>query len=196
MTRVRQLSVVLKKLYCFVVLGFLCFVGCDSPPQISVPPPARQQGDNLSKISDEIKINLFIDATESMKGFVGVGSPTNYMQVIRNLDSLVVNGWKKCSIVFYKFGSHVQQLNGRDHLKALDKTFYQQSGLSSDTQIDKVLANDGIYQKNTLNLIVTDLFQKDSDAVLLTKLLKEKCLTKGLAIGIIGVKSQFSGGML
>ena len=186
----------LKQVNCLLVLVIFTLSGCKAPSKnshISVPPPSWQQNDTLSKPSDEIKLNLYLDATESMKGFVTVGTSSNYIQLIRSLDNLVVSGWKKSTIDYFKFGSHVQRLNGRDHFKALDKSFYQHTGLSSDTQIDKVLSKDNIYKNGNLNLIVTDLFQKDSDAVILTKLLKEKCLVNNISVGVIGVKSQFSG---
>ena len=47
--------------------------------------------------------------------------------------------------------------------------------------------------ENQLVVIVTDLFQDDSDITLLTNLLKEKCIKKGCEVGLFGLRSQFDG---
>lgn len=159
----------------------------------TLPGPSWDAADTASPQSQEVKVQVFLDATVSMKGYIGAASPTQYMATIQGLESVISSGWQKPVTTFYKFGSWVEPLAGRAHLRALEADFYQKGGLAVETEMDKVLNSPSISEKGNLSIIVTDLFQKDSDVVLLTNLLKENCLKKGIAVGMAGIKSQFHG---
>ena len=47
--------------------------------------------------------------------------------------------------------------------------------------------------ENRLVVIVTDLFQDNGDINRLVPELKEKCIKKGVDVGLFGVRSQFDG---
>lgn len=187
--------------FSFIFLAVALVTLCSCSPGSSnaekghqaLPGPVWDTADTALPQSQEVKVQVYLDATASMKGYVRAASSTQYMATIQGIESVISSGWQKPTTTFLRFGSWVEPLAGRAHLQALEPDFYQKSGISVETEMDKVLNRPSISEKGNLSIIVTDLFQKDSDVVLLTNLLKENCLKKGIAVGMAGIRSQFHG---
>jgi hypothetical protein len=142
-----------------------------------------------------LHVDIFLDATLSMQGFVNPGTSTYYAQLLPLLESAVTSGWSDQNIRFFKFGTQTPEIRIRqEFLRAGLPIFYTYEEGFKETSVDKVIDFENANtNENRLKVIVTDLFQNDSDVNLLTKKLKEQYIAKNLAVGILGVKSQFNG---
>jgi hypothetical protein len=154
------------------------------------PPPPPDPSDTLEPVSQKLKARIYIDATVSMEGFVVPGTSTNYAQILQPLETAVVSGWRDAQVEFYKFGAQVSSLPGRTYLKATQRDFYQDSDIKKKTLIEEVIDSD---DTGGLTVVVSDLFETDADVTLLMTKLKEKYLQKNLAVGVLGIKSQYDG---
>ncbi len=175
------------------ILLFSSVVNCTK--ETALPPPPIDPLDYVKPVSNEISVRIYFDATVSMIGFVD-DKYSEYVQLLPSLADAVVRGWKKSKVDYYKFGSYVSPIGGNHsnsssgYLLASEKEFYTDKKINLETNIQKVIDHS---DPNGLNIIVTDLFQTDNDIVLLVNKLREKYLQKGLAIGLLGLKSRYKG---
>lgn len=173
-------------LVCIVtIVSFTC--GCNSKTLCELPSSAT---DSLPSRSSSLKVDVFLDGTLSMKGFVVPGITSRYAHVLPILESTVERGWPTGEVVFHKFGTTVDELPGRDYLKAQQLQFYLDSRINKETQIQNVIEQSST---DRMTIIVTDLFQTDVDVNLLTREIKQKFIANNLAVGILGIKSEFNG---
>lgn len=129
-----------------------------------------------------------------MKGFIVPGLASRYQQVLPLLESSVERGWAGSQINFYRFGTVIEELPERRYLEAQRQKFYEEKEIRERTLIQNVIdfsSDDN--SENSLTAIVTDLFQTDVDVNLISRKIKEKFIAKNLSVGIVGIKSQFSG---
>ena len=173
-------------------------------------------------ISEKLFARIYFDATLSMQGFVVPGS-TKYTQMCRYLESIIVSGWRDESVSFFRFGREIKEINRNTYLQVGDESFYQtdlgtktyiekiiekeyplvnheikRNNISDEvTEIDENNITDERVEtdsiENRLVVIVTDLFQDDGDINRLIPELKEKCIKKGVDVGLFGFRSQFDG---
>lgn len=144
----------------------------------------------LSPVSEALKVDLFFDATLSMQGFVLTQSSSYYQQTIPLLERGVIEGWKGGQVFFYKFGDDIAPLPGRQYLDAGKAAFYTDAKYNKKTFIERVIDR---AELDHLTVIVTDLFQDNADVNQLSEKLKQKFITNGLAIGVLGIRSQYQG---
>jgi len=142
-----------------------------------------------TKRPDSIAIRVFLDATVSMAGYVADGS-SEYVKFLEELEASVQTGWPKVTVTYNKFGKVVREIDRAGFLQARSATFYQEKGMASTTAIDQVIDCDG---ENQVVVVITDLFQKEGDINAIVRQLKDRCLARGVAVGILGVRSQFDG---
>ena len=205
---------------CFLVLITSCDViqdkGLDVPPLPNIP------NTTLGEVSDVLTAHIYLDATESMQGFVKRGS-TCYTKIHPHLESAITTGsWSDTKVKFFRFGTKVERIIDRNlFLEATQPKFYTKAGIFEETKIEKVI--DFETQKATVNekanisvegqaehikpeekigndkegnrlvVIVTDLFQDKTDIGLLVNKLKEKYIKHNLNIGLFGLRSHFDG---
>ena len=203
----------------FIYLCFFIFLtGCDTG-KVGIPDPPEPLPD-LPPISDRLVARIYFDATLSMQGFVVPGS-THYTRICPYLESVIVSGWTDGKIDFFRFGEQVESINRDIYLQAGSAAFYENENINRETLIQKVidyenqLVGDQMKisdapeesteavtpteevnesrQESRLVVIVTDLFQDNSDITLLVKQLKEKYIKKGFEVGLFGLRSQFDG---
>ena len=155
-----------------------------------VPAPLPDSGEALERLSTGLTVDVFLDATLSMQGFVNPGAWTRYAQVLQVLWSSVQTSWPKGEIRFFKFGTQITPLSSNAPLEASTPEFYTDPGYFEETLIENVIDSADV---TNLAVIVTDLFQNDSDINLLTAKLKDKYIINGRAIGVLGIKSEFDG---
>ena len=155
-----------------------------SPPAISTEAAARLQQ------TPSIQLSLLLDGTPSMQGYVNDLPDSRYGKTLRFIDSATSTGWNSATTKYYRFGTKKQPIDRDTFLKAQLPAFYQGGDNFSTSNIDAALVEPA---ENQLSLVVTDLYQKDADVRLVQNLLAQRYLSKGYAVGILAVKSEFKG---
>ena len=166
---------------CFLITTIVLY-GCGRDVgKVDKPPTAP------IRHSDSIEVDMYLDGTYSMAGYVDFSSTTIYCESIKNIERTVTSTWKKDSVRYFKFGDGINNIDRNSFLSSNDVGFYQET----DTSIQKVVDNiDG----KRMSIIVTDLFQTNQDIDSLVKSLKSKCFSdERMAMALIGIKSQFNG---
>lgn len=139
--------------------------------------------------NDSLRIDIFVDGTVSMAGFVADGT-SRYVGFLDGVESALQNGLPKTSVHYFKFGRGVRELDRPAFRAARGAAFYAERGISETTQIDSVIqCNGGPH----VTVVLTDLFQDEGDVQSIVSRIKTRCFAKGLAVGILGVPSQFRG---
>jgi len=137
-------------------------------------------------------MDIYVDATLSMQGFVKAGTETRYIQTLQRLENATIRGWLNSHVKFHKFGNYAATFIERQQF--LDgfsaPGFYNDPQFRGKTHIEDVVLK---ADQNNLTIIVTDLFEENSDLNSLERELKNKYILNGLAIGVLGVKSAFDG---
>jgi hypothetical protein len=175
--------------HCFtlsgLLLALLALAGCE-PKRI--PPPA----DTIPKyppMSEKLDVDLLFDVTLSMQGFTRTHDSSYYQQVIPLLEQAVITGTRgKAS--YMRFGDEITPLQGRDVLLARTPEFYEDPKDNRRTLIEHAIER---ANPDHLTILITDLFQNNADVNQLSEQLKEKYLAKGLAVGVMGIRSQYDG---
>jgi len=182
-----------KVLVALVCASFLLINACSD--KTYAPHPEYDLSDEIEPLSEQLVVRIFIDATGSMKGYVAPGYSTNYAQIFTCLEGAALGGWSNVKVEFHKFGTKVKPLEGRQYLKAAETGFYEDRDINQETNIQEAIEHKAKTGGSTgeLRIIVTDLFQSESDVVLLVKKLKDEYIKRNLAIGILGIRSQFRG---
>ena len=164
-------------------------------------------------ISDRLIARICFDATLSMQGFV-VPRSTRYTQMCPYLESVIVSGWRDGKVDFFRFGEQVESIDRGTYLKAGSVDFYDDKNINRETFIQKIIDYEDQLdggqmeaskiseasteevnesrKENRLVVIVTDLFQDNSDINLLVNQLKGK-IKNGFEVGLFGLRSQFDG---
>ena len=170
------------------ILIFFCLVmligsaGCfdESAGQITMPEPVAQTDETVREQSN---IDVYWDATVSMRGYTTLAAGNVY----RTLPDLLGDiGGAMGEIKFYSFGEKVHELDGREHRKFSTPEVYTEKITAVHNVIDTANADH-------LSIIITDLFESDSDWSNVTKKLREKYFSKHKAVAIIGIKNSFMG---
>jgi hypothetical protein len=174
-----------------IALSSLLF-GC-SPNQQSIscssPTPDTEAAARL-KQTPSIQLSLLLDGTPSMQGYVNDLPDSRYGKTLRLIDSASSTGWNTVTTKYYRFGTKKRTIDREIFLKAQLPAFYQGGNDFSTSRIDAALIDPA---DNQLSLVVTDLYQKDADVRLVQNLLAQQYLSKGYAVGILAVKSEFKG---
>ena len=199
---------------------FIFLTGCDTDKP-GIPDPPEPLPD-LPSISGKLVARIYFDATLSMQGFVVPGS-THYTRICPALESVIVSGWRDETVSFFRFGERVEPIGRNTYLQVGDESFYQTDiGIRTyiekiienearlrQPQIEGSTTPEGAREidvnnmpeegaeadstENRLVVIVTDLFQDNGDINRLVPELKEKCIKKGVDVGLFGLQSQFDG---
>ena len=173
-----------KRLLLFILIVLFSFsiIGCgdkrtvvDKPEEVTV------------NKTESIDLDVYIDGTASMAGYVNYPVTTVYADALKNIERTVAGAWKTENIQYIKFGDNFQTLNREQFLMADKPVFYDQI----NTNLQEVVENS---DNNKMSIIVTDLFQTNQDIESLMLAIKRKSFANAdKAVGIIGLKSQFNG---
>ena len=200
---------------------FIFFTGCDNG-DVSVPDPPEPPSD-LPPISDKLVARIYFDATLSMQGFVVPGSthytricPSLESVIVRRWKDETVNFFRFGERVepidrstylqagyesFYE-QEHIFRETYIEEVIRHEAQFVKTGIATSSTPEDteEIDANETPQEaaetdntEGQLVVIVTDLFQDDSDITQLIGHLKEKYIQKGHDVGLFGLRSQFDG---
>ena len=178
-----------KKLLCILclVICSIMFVGCSgksggSSSRSVDPPPVVSNA-----ASESIDIDMYVDGTYSMAGYVNFPHSTLYSDGIKNIERTITSGWKKENIQYIKFGDGNEKLSRSQFLESNHPSFYQEL----DTSLQNVISG---MDPNKMNIVITDLFQTNQDIdSLVMELKKQSFSDAGKALALIGIKSQFNG---
>ena len=168
-------------LICFL-LATVALYGCGKYNGKVDPPPI-----GFLQNSESIDVDVYLDGTYSMAGYVNFSGTTVYGNSLKNIERTLTSAWKKDNVQYIKFGDDIKELNRNDFLRANSVRFYQES----DTSLQKVV---NYIDEKKMSIIITDLFQTNQDIDSLVKSLKIKCFAdENKALAVIGVKSEFNG---
>ena len=112
--------------------------------------------------SESVEIEILVDATPSMRGYVNNNRQSRYEQTLDWLDSSAVSGWasNKSLIKYYLFGTSRRQIDRQGYLNAKKPAIYS-GDIFLDSQLKAAIAPPS---PNKLSVIVTDLYQTDNDS--------------------------------
>lgn len=144
------------------------------------------------KQTENIKISVRVDATPSMRGYTSFAS-SQYIQALRSIDSVAYSSWaaNNSSVKYYQFGTRLKEISKAGYIQAMSPGFY--SGASPEFGVSQINAAIPKSQPDSLDIIVTDLYQKDSDVTLLQDKLNQSFLKQDYAVGILAMRSEFQG---
>ena len=187
----------LNKLVIVLVLVLaLLGVNCVSDDIDGKPDAISFKLKHRESASTKLKVNVYLDATDSMKGYVVPGDAAEYCRMLPYLSS---SASSENEIEFFKFGGNETFIIERTQdscLSARKPDFYTNKRMFKKTFIDKVIettADEYSRNSNLLSVIVTDLFQDENDVVSVKDAIKQHFLKKKLSVGIAGFQSDFSG---
>ena len=150
-----------------------------------------QEGSFQGAVNEKEKdIDIFLDGTESMKGFVS--APNNaYSRTIIQVENTLISRFSEYERRYYKFGNICVKIDREGFLSSISGVgFYNDPNIKMNTRLDSVFAR---IKPLNLTLIVTDLFQQDSDIAGVVQKIKERGIPSNMSIGFIGVLSEFKG---
>jgi hypothetical protein len=171
--------------------------------------PASAFRDNLSGARDlpppskEITVRIYVDATSSMRGFVGRGA-AGFPQQLQKLEQAThLIGPDIKAIQCFKFGTNPIQLpTGPCYAAVLRPDFFMLPKAQDTTKIESVIAK---FPEDSLTIIVTDLFEEQADLGTVFQAFRDEVFKrKGIpdkkgesrpwpAVGIIAAKAGFNG---
>lgn len=143
--------------------------------------------------TETIACNFFIDSSASMHGFIKPGISSYYTQVIKELEQMLIRAWSDYSVNYFQFNTGVFKIKRGDFRKAIEPDFYKPNSHINDTNINSVFAKKEHFENDALSIIVTDLFENDSDIDLLIKTIRKVVKEHNLCLGLLGIKSQYDG---
>jgi hypothetical protein len=142
--------------------------------------------------SKALSIDISVDGTPSMQGYVDGFSNSRYVQTLNLLDTVALTAWANpaATVSYYRFGTKQQKLDRSTFRRAQLPEFY---GVGDDLKVSNITAALPQATSQRLSLIVTDLYQQDADVTLVQQQLSQKYLRPGQAIGVLAVRSEFKG---
>ena len=171
----------IMKKFLFLICAALIFTACSNKIQ-SVPP----LDDFLPKNAAQTQFfdtDIYFDATVSMKGFTTLPNNNVYVTLPDLLGDLCsANGQTN----FFAFGEQIHALNGRNYRKFAAPDVYNEQITAIFNVIDRA-------DVNKLSIIVTDLFENESDWSNVSKKIRDKFFAQNLSVGVIGIKNPFKG---
>ena len=201
---------------------FIFLIGCDTDKK-GIPDFKPDSDIILGDISDRLVARIYFDATLSMQGFVVPGSThytricpslesvivsgwrdetVSFFQFGEKVESIDRSTYLQAGYEsFYEeediFGETYIEKVIENEAQFVNTDIGTSSTPENTAEID---ANDTLQEvaetdntEGQLVVIVTDLFQDDSDITQLIGHLKEKYIREGHDVGLFGLRSQFDG---
>lgn len=175
----------------FCLLAVVLIAGCRTKyPDIKWDYSDKEVVRPKPEKTEKIDIDVYVDATTSMEGFA-VSNASVYSQFLDQLEASALSAWRNANPQYYKFGENIKPISRSEYLSAKsDLKFYHEPGIFKRTYIDSVVKRT---DAKRLSVLVTDLFQDEGDVNIMVDRFKEKCFANNVAVGLVGVKSDFKG---
>ena len=133
--------------------------------------------------SETVDTDIYFDATVSMRGFTTLAADNVYLTLPDLLGDLCGS---LGDVKFYSFGEQVHTLDGRSYRQFTTPAVYTEAITAVANVIDRT-------DTNHLSIIITDLFESESDWSNVTQKLREKFFANHLAVAVIGIRNSFNG---
>ena len=175
-----------------IALSFFVFnsVGCKEAVQ---PPPVERVFAPQVSLQHSAGIPEFVDfnldGTLSMKGFA-TANEGQFQQLLQDLDRSLKSIWTAEKIRYRRFGEMPETISTQPFYKAAsDPLFFQGSNNYQKTEIENVFKDSG----GRLCLVMTDLFEQDSDFTSIQQALKNASFPERASLAIWQWKMPFNG---
>lgn len=167
--------------FCLIICATIFLLGCGN--QIHNVPPLPGTLPSILTAPEKIDTDIYFDATVSMKGFTTLAAGNVYLTLPDLLGDLCGAAG---NVQFYSFGELIHPLDGRNYRKFTTPEVYTEPITAVANVIDCA-------DTNHLSIIVTDLFESDSDWSNVTQKLRDKFFANHLAVAVIGIRNSFYG---
>ncbi|MBQ3450730.1 MAG: hypothetical protein IJL12_05735 [Selenomonadaceae bacterium] len=158
----------------------LLLCGCGNKIQ-SVPPLPGTLPQILT--SEQIDTDIYFDATVSMKGFTTLAAGNVYLTLPDLLGDLCGSmGETK----FFSFGAQIHALDRTNYRRLTAPEVYTEPITAVANVVDRA-------DTNHLSIIVTDLFESESDWSNVAQKLRDKFFANHLAVAVVGIRNSFRG---
>jgi len=181
----------IKLRWLVAIAASLLMTSCKPKTVIPNCVPLSNQTSPIDQKSDSVTTLIQIDGTPSMQGFTKNFTNSRYAQTLDLLDRASTTTWKTSIVQYFRFGTVKQQIDRQAYLQAKLPEFY--TGENPVFRVSQIESAITPAAKERISIIVTDLYQKNSDTNLVLKKLKEDYLQKGYAVGILAIRSEFDG---
>lgn len=163
-----------------LVTSLLLF-GCGN--QIESVPPLPGTLPNALTAPDKLDTDIYFDATVSMKGFTTLAAGNVYITLPDLLGDLCGSMGE---VKFHSFGEQIRPLDGRSYRQFTTPEVYTEAITAVANVVDRA-------DTSHLSIIVTDLFESESDWSNVTQKLRDKFFANHLAVAVIGIRNSFNG---
>lgn len=145
---------------------------CEADTQAEpAPPPAR--------------VDVYLDASGSMRGFAAPGPAGRYVQFLSELRRVLVSSWGETQVRYFRFGGAVTPM--RALAPALEPEFYTEISSRLDVPVRQT-------DPGALAILITDLCQDRADIASIIEALRSSQFFRArLSLGIWGLRSRFQG---
>ena len=170
-----------KKFFTICAAIILLVSGCSQQTQQVPPLPGTLP--NVLTAPEQIDTDIYFDATVSMKGFTTLAAGNVYLTLPDLLGDMC---GAMGTVKFFGFGANITTLDGRAYRRFATPDVYIEPITAVANVVD---AADPAH----LSIIVTDLFESDSDWSNVTQKLRDKFFANHLAVAVIGIRNSFYG---
>ena len=155
--------------------------GCADKVQTMPPLPGTLP--NALTAPEKLDTDIYFDATVSMRGFTTLSAGNVYLTLPDLLGDLCGAAG---DVKFYSFGEQIHALDGRSHRQFATPEVYTEAITAVANVVDAA-------DTSHLSIIVTDLFESDSDWSNVTQKLRDKFFANHLAVAVVGIRNPFNG---
>jgi len=170
----------MRKIF-LIICAAILICGCGN--KIQQVPPLPGTLPKILTAPEKIDTDIYFDATVSMKGFTTLAAGNVYLTLPDLLGDMC---GAMGTVKFHGFGEKIYPLDGRNYRRFTAPEVYVEPITSVANVVDAADANH-------LSIIVTDLFESDSDWSNVTQKLRDKFFAQNLAVAVIGIRNSFYG---
>lgn len=171
----------MKNFLLIICAAALLISGCGN--QIETVPPLPGTLPNILTAPEKVDTDIYFDATVSMRGFTTLAADNVYLTLPDLLGDLCgATG----DVKFYNFGEQIHELDGRSWRQFTTPEVYNEAITAVANVVDRA-------EPSHLSIVITDLFESDSDWSNVTQKLRDKFFANHLAVAVVGIKNSFYG---
>ena len=163
-----------------LICAALMMIGCGNQVQTVPPLPGTLP---TALTAQKVDTDIYFDATVSMRGFTTLAAGNVYLTLPDLLGDLCGS---LGAVNFFSFGEQIHALDGRSYRQFATPAVYTEPITAVANVVDRA-------DVNHLSIIITDLFESDSDWSNVTQKIREKFFANHMTVAVIGIRNSFSG---